>query len=105
MLIVFTSQIHVNPILQYVRLVTESPWSDIQDACFNGITGHEEPTRDLWRSAIDFLIAETASKYRVQEAKATGIGRSISWMSAQPISLGKYCYTKSSHQENILWLI
>jgi len=33
----------------------------------------------LTLSAANSLLADMASKYRVQDANATGIGRSISW--------------------------
>ena len=46
-----------------------------------GVINREEwPTRSFWRVEKDSLIADMASKNRVQEASAAGIGRSISFM-------------------------
>ena len=46
-----------------------------------GVIDREEwPTRSFWRVEKDSLIADMASKNRVQEASAAGIGRSISFM-------------------------
>ena len=46
-----------------------------------GVIDREEwPTRSFWRVEKDSLIADMASKNRVQEASTAGIGRSISFM-------------------------
>lgn len=45
-----------------------------------GVIDREEwPTRNFWSVEKDSLIADMASKKRVQEASAAGIGRSISF--------------------------
>jgi hypothetical protein len=47
-----------------------------------GVLGKGEsklPTLSFCSAASDSLVADMASKYRVHDAKATGIGRSISW--------------------------
>ena len=46
-----------------------------------GVSDRDEwPTRSFWRVEKDSLIADMASKNRVQEASAAGIGRSISFI-------------------------
>ena len=44
-----------------------------------GVIDREGPTRSVWRVEKDSLIADMASKNRVQDASAAGIGRSISF--------------------------
>lgn len=60
---------------------SETPGS-LCEGSMAGVLGTGEskwPTLSFWSAANDSLVADMASKNRVQDAKATGIGRSISW--------------------------
>jgi len=58
------------------------------------------PTLKFWRVANDSLMADMASKNRVQDAKATGIGRNISCMNIKKERTSD-CEARPSHNFNI----
>lgn len=60
---------------------SDTPGS-LWEGSLDGVLCREEsksPTLSFCSAANDSLVADMASKNRVQDAKATGMGRSISW--------------------------